>query len=129
MPDGASRSPAGVPNKGAMNEFVGPFDVSSRLTDDAYRVRFSHLWNGIATRHSDTVDAKFFVDGGSVVIGLAHTGIVDFAARAGRALTDRELSFLAAEFLRERLEQADKRPLFDVPHDELLRLIAKLGLR
>jgi hypothetical protein len=50
-----------------MSSFVGPFAVPSRLTDQAYQVRFSHLWNGIATRHSDTVDTKFFVDGRGVV--------------------------------------------------------------
>ena len=53
----------GIPNLGAMSDFVGEFDVSSRLTDHTYHCRFSHLWNGVATRHSDTVDTKFLVDG------------------------------------------------------------------
>lgn len=88
-----------------MPDFVGAFDVPSKLTDQVYRCRFSHLWNGIATRHSDTIDTKFFVDGRSVVVGLAHTAFVEFRRRAGRDLTDREASDTAAEYLRERLEQ------------------------
>ena len=35
-----------------MSEFVAEFDVSSRLTEQTYHCRFSHLWNGVATRHS-----------------------------------------------------------------------------
>jgi len=116
-------------NRGAMKEFVGPFDVPSRLTDQAYHVEFSHLWNAISTRHADTVDAKFFVDGQSTVVGVAHTGITAFRERAGRELRDREISFIAAEFLRERLEQEDERPLYDVSRDEVLRLIEKIGLQ
>ena len=74
-----------IPNQGPMSDFVGPFDVPSRLTDQTYHVRFSHLWNGIATRHSDTVDTKFFVDGRGVVVGLAHTGIRQLSASAPAA--------------------------------------------
>ena len=106
---------ATIPNEGAMNGFLKPFTVTSRLTDQTYRVWFSHLWNGIATRHSDTVDTKFFVDGRTVVIGLAHTAFVSFLAQHGRGLTDREAAFIAAAYLRERLEQEDEQPLFDVP--------------
>src|SRR5437773_5500199 len=98
-----------IPNRGPMSGFLKPFDVPSRLTDQAYHVSFSHLWNGIATRHSDTVDARFFVDGRSILVGLAHTGFVRFLERHGRGLTDREAGFVAAAFLRERLEQEDER--------------------
>jgi hypothetical protein len=115
-------------NTGAMSEFVGPFDVASKLTGQTYRCRFSHLWNGIATRHADTIDTKFFVDGRGVVLGLAHTAFVEFRRRTGRDLTDREASFIAAEYLRERLEEEDERPLYDVSHDDVLRLIERLGI-
>jgi len=118
-----------IPNDGAMSDFVGPFDVTSTLTGERYQVRFSHLWNGIATRHSDTVDSKFLVDGRAAIVGLAHTGFVEFRARAGRDLTDREASFVAAEYLRERLGEEDERPLYDVPAAELARLIEKIGIR
>ncbi len=112
-----------------MSNFVGAFDVPSRLTDQAYHCRFSHMWNAIATRHSDTIDCKFFVDGRGVVVGLAHPAFVDFRARARRDLTDREASYLAAEYLRERLEQEEEHTVYDVSREEVLRLIEKLGIR
>jgi len=118
-----------MPNYGAMSQFVGEFDVTSRLTDQAYHCRFSHLWNGVATRHSDTVDTKFLVDGRGVVVGLAHTGIVQFTKQAGRDLSDREASYIAAQFLREQLEQEDERPLYDVSAADVTRIIAQLGVR
>ena len=112
-----------------MGEFVSAFDVHSKVTDHVYPCRFSHLWNGIATRHSDTIDCKFFVEGHGVVLGLAHTAFVEFRNRAARNLTDREASFIAAEYLRERLEEQDERPLYDVTHQEVTRLIEKIGIR
>jgi hypothetical protein len=116
-------------NVGAMSQFIGAFEVTSRLTGQTYQVRFSHMWNGIATRHSDTIDFKFFVDGEAHVVGLAHTAFVKFRDKRGRDLTDREASYVAAEYLRERLEEDDLRPLYDVPADEVLRLINQLGIK
>jgi hypothetical protein len=112
-----------------MNEFVGAFDVPSKLTDHVYHCRFSHMWNGIATRHSDTIDCKFFADGRGVVVGLAHTAFVEFRSRAKRDLSDREASYVAAEYLRERLEEEDEHDLYDVPASEVLRIIAALGIQ
>ena len=112
-----------------MSQFVGPFEVTSKLTGQTYQCRFSHLWNAIATRHADTIDTKFFVDGQAHVLGLAHTAFVQFRDRAKRDLTDREASFVAAEFLRERLEEEDLRPLYDVPTAEVTRLILQIGIK
>jgi hypothetical protein len=119
----------GIPNLGAMSEFVGEFDVTSRLTDQTYHCRFSHLWNGIATRHSDTVDTKFLVDGRKVVVGMAHTGFVEFIAKSGRDLSDREASYIAAHYLREQLEQEDERPIYDVSAVDVTRIIGMLGIQ
>ncbi|HKS80157.1 MAG TPA: hypothetical protein VJR23_01510 [Candidatus Acidoferrales bacterium] len=118
-----------IPNAGAMSEFIGAFDVPSKVTDMVYHCRFSHCWNGIATRHSDTMDCKFFVDGRGVVVGLAHPGFVEFQARTGRNPSDREASYIAAEYLRERLEQEDEHALYDVSSGDVLRIIQKLGLK
>jgi hypothetical protein len=112
-----------------MSQFIGAFEVTSRLGGQTYQCRFSHMWNGIATRHADTIDTKFFVDGEAYVIGLAHTGFVKFREKAARNLTDREASFVAAEYLRERLEEEDVRSLYDVAHDDVLRLIAQVGIK
>src|SRR5438874_11486930 len=115
-------------NTGAMSQFIGAFEVTSKLSGETYQCRFSHMWNGIATRHADTIDTKFFVDGQAHVVGLAHPAFVKFRAKAGRDLTDREASFVAAEYLRERLEDDDLRPLYDVPESEVLRLINQIGI-
>jgi hypothetical protein len=116
-------------NSGAMNQFIGPFEVTSKLTGHVYSCSFSHIWNAIATRHSDTIDAKLVVDGEGHIVGLAHTAFVEFRQQAGRDLTDREASYVAAEYLRERLEEEDVRPLYDVPHAEVMRLIERLGIK
>jgi hypothetical protein len=119
----------GLSNLGAMSQFVGEFDVSSRLTDLTYHCQFSHLWNGIATRHSDTVDTKFLVDGKGSIVGLAHPGIVQFTDKSGRDISDREASYVAAQYLREQLEQEDERPLYDVSAADVLRIIGLLGIK
>jgi hypothetical protein len=116
-------------NTGAMNQFIGAFEVTSKLSGHVYDCRFSHIWNAIATRHSDTIDAKFEVDDVGRIVGLAHPAFVEFREKSGRDLTDREGSFIAAEFLRERLEEEDERPLYDVPHEEVQRLIKMIGIK
>jgi len=116
-------------NNGAMSQFVGAFDVTSKLSGENFQCRFSHMWNGIATRHADTIDTKFFVNGEAHVIGLAHTAFVKFRERAARDLTDRESSYIAAEYLRERLEEDDIRPLYDVSEAEVLRLADQVGIK
>jgi hypothetical protein len=62
-------------------------------------------------------------------VGLAHSAFVGFRTKTGRDLTDREASFVAAEYLRERLEEEDERPLYDVSSDEVTRLIEQVGIK
>ena len=116
-------------NNGAMSQFVGAFEVVSKLSGHVYQCSFSNIWNAIATRHSDTIDAKFVVDGEGHIVGLAHTAFVEFRGKTGRDLTDREASFVAAEYLRERLEEEDLRPLYDVTGEEVTRLINQVGIK
>ncbi len=125
----ASAKIPSIPNAGAMSDFIGPFDVPSKVTDCVYHCRFSHCWNAIATRHADTVDCEFYVNGNPVVLGLAHPAFVTFRSSGGRNLTDREASYIAAEYLRERLEQEDEHSLYDVSAADVQRLIDKLGIR
>src|SRR6202167_1273263 len=117
-----------IPNAGAMSEFIGTFEIPSKGTDYRYRCNFSHCWHAVATRHSDTMDCKFFVDGKGVILGLAHPGFVTFREKSGRNLTDREASYIAAEYLRERLEQEDEHSLYDVSASDVLRIIEKFGI-
>lgn len=116
-------------NNGAMNQFVGAYEVVSKLSGHVYDVRFSHIWNAIATRHSDTIDAKFDVDDVGRIVGLSHNAFVTFREKAGRDLTDREASFVAAEYLKERLEEEDERPLYDVSAEEVTRLVNQIGMK
>jgi len=116
-------------NNGAMSQFVGAFEVVSKLTGKTFQCRFSHMWNGIATRHADTIDTKFFVDGEALVVGLNHKAFVDFRTKTGRDLSDREASFVAAEYLRERLEEEDERKLYDVFEGDVTRLINQVGIK
>ena len=122
-------TPPVLANTGAMNQFIGAFEVTSKLSGHVYHCGFSHIWNAIATRHSDTIDAKFVVDGEGHIVGLAHTAFVDFRSKTGRDMTDREASFVAAEYLRERLEEEDVRTLYDVTHDEVTRLIRQVEIK
>ena len=69
------------------------------------------------------------IDGEGHIVGLAHTAFVEFRGKTGRDLTDREASFVAAEYLRERLEEEDLRPLYDVTHEEVTRLINQVGIK
>jgi hypothetical protein len=117
-----------IPNAGAMTDFIGAFDVQSKLTDKLYECRFSHMWNAIATRHADTIDTKFWVDGQTIVVGLAHTAFAEFRERSGRSLTDREASYVAAQYLRERLEEEDEHKIYNVPHQDVDRIISRLGI-
>ncbi|MEE8201891.1 MAG: hypothetical protein V3R29_12080 [Candidatus Acidoferrales bacterium] len=119
-----------IPKARTMPELVAPFRVRSRLTGEEHSVRFSHLWGAIATRHSDTLDCKFFVEGHGVIVALAHPGFVEFKQRTGRSLLDPEAAQLAATYLRECLEgdQDTRGPFLFVPPEEVLRLAKKIGL-
>lgn len=112
-----------------MSELVESFAVRSRLTGESYRVRFSHLWVAISTRHSDTVDCKFLVNGRGVILGLAHLGYVAFRERTGRHLSDPEAAALAAAYLRDCLEEDrwDGRPILYVSPEEVVRWAERLG--
>lgn len=118
-----------IDNLGSMSEFIGAFEVRSKLTGQSYQCRFSHMWNAISTRHADTIDCKFFVDGRTTVVGLAHTAFIEFREKHQRDLSDRESSYIAAQYLSERLEQEDERALYDVSREAVLHLIEKLAIR
>ncbi len=118
-----------IVNAGAMNQFITAFEVESKLTGQKYQCRFSHMWNAISTRHADTIDCKYFVDGRTTVVGLAHTAFIEFREKYGRDLNDREASYIAGQYLAERLAEEDERPLYDVSHAEVLSLIEKLSIR
>jgi hypothetical protein len=120
-----------VPPKAlVMSEMVEPFVVRARLTGEEYTVRFSHLWAAIATRHSDTIDCKFWVNGRRVIVALAHPGLVELRRQLGRSLSDVETAQIATAYLRECLESDRDTDLsmHFVPHPEVMGLAERLGL-
>jgi len=62
------------------------------------------------------------------VVGLAHSGFTLFTEKTGRDLSDREASYIAAQYLREQLEQEDERALYDVSAANVMRIVEILGL-
>ena len=119
-----------IPKAQIMSEMVEPFTVKGRLTGDNYKIIFSHLYVGMTTRHADTIDCKFLVNGRGVIVGLAHLGFVDFQEKMGRSLQDREAAHIAALFIKQYFEEdhaIPKQPLH-VPRELVLQLAAKLGL-
>ncbi len=113
-----------------MSDLVEPFTVTGRITGEEYKIIFSHLYVGMTTRHADTIDCKFLVNGQSVIVGLAHPGFVEFEKRKGRTLHDREAARLAAQFLLQYFEQDHSLPSqpLHVSRDELLGLAFQSGL-
>jgi len=122
-------APVHIPPAKVMSEMVAPFTVRARLTGEEYQIRFSHLWSAIATRHSDTMDCKFLVNGRGLIVALPHLALVEFRQRAGRSLFDPEVAQIAAACLREYLE-ADNDPhvsTLTVAPADVLRQAASLG--
>jgi len=118
-----------IPPAKVMSEMVAPFTVRARLTGEEYSVLFSHLWSAVATRHSDTMDAKFLVNGRGLIVALPHPAFVDFKRRAGRSLLDQEAAQIAATCLREYLEAANDPNVayLTIPHEDVLRVARQLG--
>jgi len=120
---------AHIPPAKVMSEMVAPFTVRGRLTGEEWSVRFSHLWSAVATRHSDTMDAKFLVNGRGLIVALPHPAFVDFKRRAGRSLLDQEAAQIAAACLREYLEADNDSSVayLTIPHEDVLRVARQLG--
>ncbi len=72
-----------------------------------------YLWhqNGIAIRHSDTVDVKFMLSCGDTrvdkVIALRHTDLLELSRQAGRPVTDAWSIRLAALHLKHMIETGE----------------------
>ena len=119
-----------IPKAQVMSDMVEPFTITGRITGTTYKVYFSHLWVGMTTRHADTIDCKFLVNGQGIVIGLDHKAFVRFQEKTGRALIDAESAHIAAQFLRDFLDQEFTLPTrpVDVPADKVIALATRLGL-
>ncbi len=88
-----------------MSYIVTPFEVSSLALAAPVKVRFVHLFAAIATRHSDTIDCDFRVDGKPVVVSLPCPVLTDLREKEHKYLSDQQLADIAALHLRRTLEQ------------------------
>lgn len=88
-----------------MSYLASPFQVVSKALLEPVHVRFVHLYAGIATRHSDTMDCVFRVDGRNVTVAIPCATLTELREREGRYLTDQQLVDVAALHLRRTLEQ------------------------
>ncbi|MGH9476214.1 MAG: hypothetical protein ACRD1C_07765 [Terriglobales bacterium] len=105
------------------------FSVTDPLTREAIHCEFQCLVVGVATRHSDTVDLKFLVNGEGVWLGLPHPAWVEFQRRTGIPLSDRMAVDLGGFYLKQAIESgvgAEHHHWNDITVDDVLHLAASL---
>ena len=88
-----------------MSYVVSPFEVSSKALAGPAKVRFVHLLPAIATRHSDTIDVWFRVNGQKVTVSISCAVLTELREKEGKYLSDQQLAEIAALHLRRTLEQ------------------------
>ena len=88
-----------------MSYIITPFEVSSKALAAPVKCRFVHLLSGIATRHSDTIDCWFRVDGHKVTVAISCATLTQLREREGKYLSDQQLAEIAALLLRRTLEE------------------------
>lgn len=112
-----------------MSYLVTPFEVSAKALPKPVHCRFVHLLPAIATRHSDTMDCWFRVNGQRVTVSISCAALTHLREREGKYLSDQQLAEIAALHLRQTLEKgydATQAELF-LDLDELRRLGRELG--
>ena len=88
-----------------MSYIVTPFEVSSKALDEPVKIRFVHLFSGIATRHRDSIDCLFLVNGRKVLVAISAAALTELREREHKFLTDQQLAEIAAHVLRRTLEK------------------------
>jgi hypothetical protein len=81
-----------------------PFEVSSQALSGSASCRFVHLYPAIATRHSDTIDCVFRVNGRTATVAISCAGLKRLADQ-GHNFRDQQLAEIAALHLRRVLER------------------------
>ncbi len=87
-----------------MSYIVSPFEVSSQALAEPAKVRFIHLFPAIATRHSDTIDCVFRVNGQDTTVSIACPALTELREKEKKYLSDQQLAEIAALHLRRTLE-------------------------
>src|ERR1700676_3855691 len=87
-----------------MSYLITPYEVSSKALAAPVTIRFVHLLSGIATRHSDSIDCTFLVNGHRVIVAISCAALTDLREREHKFLTDQQLAEIASRLLRRNLE-------------------------
>ena len=87
-----------------MSYIVTPFEVTSKGLEAPVKVHFVHLYSAIATRHRDSMDAVFLVDGQKVTVALSCATLAELREGEQKNLTDQQLADVAALHLRRTLQ-------------------------
>jgi len=88
-----------------MSYLVSPFEVALKGLGAPVKVHFVHLYPAIATRHSDTMDAVFLLNGRRATVAISCATLSQLREREGKSFTDQHLADVAALYLRRTLEQ------------------------
>jgi hypothetical protein len=88
-----------------MSYIVMPFEVVSKGLEAPLKVHFVHLYPAIATRHSDSIDAVFLVDGQKATVAISCATLAELREGGGKNFTDQQLADIAALHLRRTLQQ------------------------
>ena len=113
-----------------MSYIVTPFEVSSKGLESPVKVHFVHLYPAIATRHSDSMDAAFLVDGQKSVVAISCATLAQLRQDEGKSFTDQQLADIAALHLRRTLEcgyEATESPELFLAGDQFRSLAHELG--
>lgn len=103
-----------------MSYIVAPFEVSSRALAEPVKVRFVHLFSAIATRHSDTFDCVFLVDGRHATVAISCRALTELREKEQKYLSDQQLAEIAALHLRRTLEHGYDATQAELFIDEIL---------
>ena len=112
-----------------MSFLVAPFEVSSAALAAPVKCRLVHVFPAIATRHSDTMDCVFRVDGQEVTVAISCAALTNLREREHHYFTDQQLAEIAALFLRRTLANGYDATQAELPigETELLALGRELG--
>ena len=88
-----------------MSYIVTPFEVSSKALDEPVKIRFVHLFSGIATRHRDSIDCLFLGNGRKVLVAISCAPLTELREHEHKFLTDQQLAEIAAHVLRRTFEK------------------------
>lgn len=102
------------------------FECSSRLDGAKYHCFFVFLQTAISLRHSDTVDARFLVNGQRITVAMPHAAFVEYRTRQEAVITDNHAAGIAALYLKEYLESGGAVEDVTVSAERVLELAAEV---